>query len=175
MISSKTKRLAIDAMLAAVCAVLGSIPPIGTIKLTFEALPVFLGALLLGPLHGAVIGTLGTFVYQFLEYGLTVTTPLWILPYTAAGLVLGLFAKRCGYEPDRKKLIIVMILTELLITALNTGAIYVDSIIFGYYSKAYVFGSLAIRALLSVAKGAVFGAIIPSLLNAVKKITYGNK
>jgi len=34
----------------------------------------------------------------------------------------------------------VLIVTSLVVTLLNTGAIYLDSVIYGYYTYAYVFG-----------------------------------
>ena len=91
---SKTRRLAFDAMLAAMCAVLGALSiDLGNLKITFEGFPVLLGALLFGPLDGLAIGGIGTLVYQLLRYGVSVTTPLWILPYMLAGLLVGLIAK----------------------------------------------------------------------------------
>ena len=46
----KTKQLTLDAMLAAMCAVLGYVAlDMGSIKITFESLPILLGAMLFGP------------------------------------------------------------------------------------------------------------------------------
>lgn len=166
-----TRMLAFDAMLSAMCAALGYFSvDMGNMKITFEAFPVLAAALLFGPLHGAIVGTLGTGIFQLLKYGITVTTGLWILPYAAAGVVLGLYAVKQNFEYDRISLIVAIVLTELLITVLNTGAIYIDSVIFGYYSKAYVFGSLAVRIGLNVIKGILFGLIMPELLKAVRKL-----
>lgn len=53
-----TKRLTIDAMLAALCAVLGYISlDLGNLKTTFESLLILL--------DGLLIGAIGTFIYQF--------------------------------------------------------------------------------------------------------------
>ena len=55
--TSKTKRLAIDAMLAAMFVVLSlfSINLPG-MKITLDSLPILVGAALLGPLDGLAIG-----------------------------------------------------------------------------------------------------------------------
>lgn len=163
--------LAYDAMLSAMCAALGFFSlDMGSLKITFEAFPVLAAALLFGPLHGAAVGALGTGIYQLLKYGLTVTTGLWILPYVAAGVVLGIYAVKKGFEYEKKSLILAIVAVELMITVLNTGAIYIDSVIFGYYSKAYVFGSLAVRIGINIIKGIVFGLIMPELLRGVREL-----
>ena len=81
MFNSKTKKLAMDSMLAAMCAVLGYLSlDFGNLKITFESVPILLGALLLGPIDGMAIGGVGTLLYQLVRYGVSVTTLLWILP-----------------------------------------------------------------------------------------------
>ena len=77
MFNSKTKKLAMDSMLAAMCAVLGYLSlDFGNLKITFESVPILLGALLLGPIDGMAIGGVGTLLYQLVRYGVSVTTPL---------------------------------------------------------------------------------------------------
>ena len=61
-----------------------------------------------------------------------------------------------------------MLIAELLITALNTGALFIDSKIYGYYG-AYLFALTIPRLALALAKGIVFGAILPPLTGAIKK------
>ena len=63
-----TKQMAMDAVLAAVCAVLGYFgPDLGNLKITFEGLPVIVAALLFRPLDGAAVGGIGTLLYQLLR------------------------------------------------------------------------------------------------------------
>ena len=55
------RRLAADAMFAAMVTVLAAAAiKTGNLKITIEAMPVFLGALMLGPVDGMVIGGIGT-------------------------------------------------------------------------------------------------------------------
>ena len=167
---SKTKQMVINAMLAAMCAVLGYVAlDMTTIKVTFESLPVFLGALLFGPVAGMLIGGVGTFIYQLLRYGVSATTLLWILPYVVAGGVCGLAAKKNSFSLDRKKVILLTVACELIITVMNTGVMYVDSKMYGYYFPGYITGSLLIRLVICVVKAVAFGAVLPTLVNSVKK------
>lgn len=159
-----------DAILAAMCAVLGMISlDFGNLKITFESLPIIIGAILFGPIDGLAIGGIGTLVYQLLRYGVSVTTLLWMLPYTLCGLWVGAYAKKYNFDLSPKKLCFIVVVSELAVTLLNTGVMYVDSKIYGYYAFAYIFGTFVIRLVISVAKALVFTAIIPVLLKPVKK------
>ena len=126
------RRLAADAMFAAMVTVLGltSIST-GNLKITVEALPVFLGALLLGPVDGLAIGGVGTLLYQLLRFGVSATTALWIAPYVLLGLCVGAVSARHGYACMPRQLALLAVLGELGITVLNTGSLYVDSLIAG--------------------------------------------
>lgn len=166
-----THRLCMDAMLAALCAVLGYVSlDLGNMKITFESLPILLGALMFGPLDGFAAGAMGTLIYQLLRYGVSVTTLLWILPYALAGLAAGWYAKRRGFVLRGTETLVLVMACELLITLLNTGVMYVDSKIYGYYSFAYIFGSFAMRLVLCLAKGAAFGAVLPRLVRALQAL-----
>ncbi len=137
------RRLAADAMFAAMVTVLAAAAiKTGNLKITIEAMPVFLGALMLGPIDGMVIGGIGTLLYQLLSYGVTATTALWIAPYVLLGLCVGAVSARHGYACTKRQLVLLVVLGELGITALNTASLYIDSLIYGYYSPVFVFGTL---------------------------------
>lgn len=160
-----------DAILAAMCAVLGMISlDFGNLKITFESLPIIIGALLFGPLDGLAIGGIGAVIYQLLRYGISVTTFLWILPYALCGLVVGIYAKRNNYDLDPKKLCFIITAAELMVTLLNTGVLYIDSKIYGYYAFAYIFGTFLLRLAITIAKALVFTAVIPVLLKPIKRV-----
>lgn len=172
----KTKQLVFDAMLAAMCAVLGYVAlDLGNVKITFESLPILIGAFLFGPVDGLAVGAVGTFIYQMLRYGFSVTTVLWILPYALCGLFAGLYAKKSGYSFDRKKLAAVIFGCELLVTLLNTLTIYIDSKIFGYYYAGIILGALAARLIVWAAKAAAFSALMPYLVRIGRRITRGRQ
>ena len=168
-----TRQLALNAMLMAMCTVLASVALKlgGNFKLTFESVPIHIGALLFGPVDGMLIGGLGTFIYQalFSGYGINATTLLWILPYVVCGLSVGAYARRRHFVLNRRQTTFIMLVSELAITLLNTFALYVDSHIFGYYSAAFVFGTLSVRLALCVAKGIVYGSIMQSLIRPLRR------
>lgn len=158
-------------MLAAMCAVLGAISiDMGNIKITLESIPIILGALLFGPADGATIGFIGAFVYQILRYGLSVTTLLWILPYVVCGIIVGAYSKRRNYALSRTQTILIVIVAEFVVTTLNTGVLFVDSKIYGYYSAVYIFGSLAVRYIICIIKATLTGMIMPPLTGFLKRV-----
>lgn len=166
----KTKQLALDAMLAAMCAVLGYLSAdFGNFKFTFEDVPVILAALMFGGVDGLAVGSIGSLIYQLLHYGVSVTTPLWILPHALCGLIVGLYAKRREFRLTQTQALMIIVLSELLITVLNTGVIYLDSVIYGYYSFAYVFGTVVIRFAVCIVKAVVFALVIPRLADAIRR------
>jgi uncharacterized membrane protein YraQ (UPF0718 family) len=61
------------------------------------------------------------------------------------------------------------VLSALVVTALNTVIMAVDSMIYGYYSAAYVFGALIFRIIAGVITAVVFSFIIPPLIKQLKK------
>ena len=165
-----TRQMALDAVLAAVCAVLGYYgPDLGNMKITFEGLPVILAALLCSPLDGAAVGGIGTLLYQLLRYGVTATTPLWILPYILCGLLVGWLGDHCAPEKSFPRLAATVLAGEGLIFLLNTLVIYADSKIYGYYSYPYVFGSFWIRLGICAAKTVLYAAVLPGLLAALRR------
>ncbi|MBQ7602485.1 MAG: ECF transporter S component, partial [Lachnospiraceae bacterium] len=65
-------RITYDGLLAALCAVLGSVAAIdiGIAKLTFENVPVVIAGLLFGPVDGMLVGFVGIFLSQVIRYGI---------------------------------------------------------------------------------------------------------
>ncbi len=162
-----TKRLSVNALLAAMCAVLGAVSlDMGNLKITFECLPVLVGALLFGPVDGMAVGGLGTLLYQLLRYGVTVTTPLWILPYVLCGLLVGFYARNRGFHLSRRQQAFIVFAANLLVFAVNTLVLYIDSKVYGYYSFVYIFGSFFPRLLICLGKAAAYTAVMPALLRA---------
>lgn len=166
----KTKKLAVNAILAAMCAVLGALSlDLGNLKLTFESLPVMIAALMFGPIDAMAVGGIGTLLYQLLRYGFTATTLLWILPYVLSGLIIGLYARAHGFDLNSKQLGGIVFSSSILILLLNTLVLYIDSRIYGYYSAVFIFGSLPVRTVIALGKAAVFTAVLPMLIRAAHR------
>ena len=75
-------------------------------KFSFASLPIVLGAMVFGPIEGAVVGLLGEFVAQVTgPYGLAPTTVLYVAPAAIRGLVVGCGALACRRSGDRKSVV----------------------------------------------------------------------
>ena len=168
-----TQQLVMDALLAAMCVVLGflSINIGNVMKISLEDFPVIFAALMFGPVDGMVVAAIGIFLYQLLSYGLSVTTVLWILPFIAAGAVAGFYAKKWNYSNNGKQLLMIFIVCELIVCLLNTVAIYADSKIYGYYHPTIITGMILIRLATAIGKGVVLGLISEPILKALSKVT----
>ena len=168
-----TKRLTNSAMLIAVYCVLSILTPVkvANFKFTFEAFPILVAGLLLGPMDGLIVGGVGSFIYQLLfsGYGITVTTGLWILPHALSGLIVGLCAKSRNYRLSNVQIVLICILSAILVTSLNLLALYVDSKLYGYYSFALVFGNLLLKIAAGVILAIIYASVLPKLIAFLKK------
>ena len=169
----KVRKLTTIALLSAVYVVLSILTPIRIInfKFTFEAFPVLVAALLMGSWDGALVGALGAFIYQlfFSGYGLTPTTPLWILPHFASGLLVGLYARKNNYDLDFKKIAFISVVSAFCVTAFNILALYVDSKMYGYYSPALVFGNIFFKIIVGIILAFLYASILPRLISFLKR------
>lgn len=168
-----TKRLTSDAMLIAIYSVLSILTPIKieNFKFTLEAFPILVASLLLGPIDGLIVGGVGSLVYQLLfsGYGITATTLLWVLPHAISGLVVGLYALHKKYELNFKNISFISSVSAIIVTALNTLALYVDSKLYGYYSTVLVFSNIAIKILTGIILAIIYSSVLPKLLIFLKK------
>lgn len=177
-----TKRLAFDALLVALYYLLGLMKiPIGNmLRINMASFAVVICAISFGPVDGLIVGFLGEFLSQILgPYGLTPTTLLWSLPEGVRGLLLGftilLFSKMeltpHNLLKSRKTLVylLISVIVGIVVSLLNTFALYVDSKMFGYYSDYMVFGVLFIRLVLAVIMSGLFGYISLPIVSALRR------
>ena len=169
---SYIKKITFTGVLIAIFVILGTYLSINVynIKITFQNLPLFVGAILYGPIDGFLIGFLGMFVSQLLSpYGFTYTTFLWCMPQAITGAILGYLVKKYDIKVENgPKFWILIIMMHLLITLLNTIVIYIDAKIMGYYSFVYVFSSFVLRILTSIVVGVVYACVIPIMIRIIK-------
>lgn len=172
-----TKKIVMIAMLTAVYVILCLV---GTIRLwwmniSVATLPLILAALLFGPVGGLFVGLLGSFLEQLLTYGLMATTVLWLVPNTVRGLLLGIYFKKKNYRPNRAQLIAALVVAALITTALNTVVMYLDSVIQGYYSYAYVFGGVVTRVIAGIVTAIVMAFVAPPVVKLLENTLAGVK
>ena len=167
-----TIRLAYDAVLAAMCAVLGSIAALdlGNLKFTFENFPVQVGALLFGPVDGMLIGGIGIFLSQMIRYGIELSTPLWVLPYIISGLFTGFCAKRLRFSLSQVQMIIIIVINGIIVTAANTLGLFIYNKYILQVPLAATIAAIPKRVIISVIKSVVFAFILPPVLRALRNV-----
>ena len=103
-------------------------------KITMSGLPIIIVAIMFGPIDGMLVGFIGAFLGQLLSYGFTPTTLLWIIPAVVRGALVGLAAKKFQLIDKKILMVIVIVISSLVVTVLNTGVIVIDSLIYEYFS-----------------------------------------
>ncbi|MFB0921329.1 MAG: folate family ECF transporter S component [Oscillospiraceae bacterium] len=167
----KTRRITADAVLIAMYFLLSNYFAInlGGIRLTLDVLPIIVGACLFGPIDGMVIGLFGNFLFQLIgPYGISVTTPLWMLPDGFWGLFTGLFMWN-ALEASKLRRIIVLCLIALAVTTLTTGVMYVDCLVFKYSFAAYA-PFVLWRYIAGLVISALIALVLTPLLKALEHI-----
>ena len=169
------RRICLTGMLAALYLALNMVGfRAWTFHITFASLPVVVGGLLFGPLEGMLIAAIGEFFNQTLSYGVTPTTVLWIIPPAVRGLMIGYAALALRTGPrsleERPGLCyVVCMAVALCTTAVNTLVMYLDSVIMGYYSFAYVFGSAVIRIISGILTAVVVTTVAIPLVRLLRR------
>ena len=170
-------RMTLDALFVALYVVLSTFASFkipGAIQISFSTIPILLSAFLFRPMDAIGVALLGTFVEQVIDpspYGF-VTLPMWLIPGTAVALCASLSAVSLRKKPDNKWRLILTVLTvvlcELLLTALNTAALYIDGAILGYSVKALHL-LLPARLLNALVRATISAISIPLLLPPLNK------
>ena len=166
-----TKRLVIDGLCAALYVVLSSFLSLnlGPIKLSIFGLPVILVGLLFGPVDGLTVGLVGGFLGQLTgPYGVSATTPLWMLPVGVLGLIPGLYAKRRPGAPVVWQLACVILLALVADTTITTGVMYVDCLVYKYSFATYV-PAIVWRYVADAVKTALYTLVLPPMLRILRK------
>lgn len=153
----------------------------GNIRVSFASLVTVVMAYLCGPTMAAISVFIGEFLGQLLNYGIGVTTILWIIPPVLRAILVGnlywLFRKRTlnGFkEIGFYSFLLVNSISSIIVTIVNTGVIALDAIILGYYTKAYVFAAFFVRLCLGVVTAIVVSIIAYPIINGVRGHIDGN-
>lgn len=173
-----TLRLCITAIFAALYFVLTSwlTIRIGNLRISIASLPILILAIMYGPVESCGAAILGEFIYQLLNYGLTLTTPLWLLPPVIRALIVAFgyrMLKKGNDEPWHDRPIwfgLLLIIAAIITTLANTGITWLDSVIYHYYSFAYVFGDFVVRLITGIVTAFVMSLILPPVVKALRKI-----
>lgn len=170
--SARIRIIVVDAMLIAMYTALSlfDIKIGNAFKISIATLPVLVGGLLFGPLHGFVIGFAGCFINQMIVYGFMAATMLYVGAYAITGLVAGLMASMWKYEYSPKRIAVISVISTSVLTILNTVAIYLQSHWEGWYSSKLVFGSLVGKFVKNIILSAAYTILLPPILREARRI-----
>ena len=163
-------------MLAAVYIVLSvaSFTVAPNVQITFAGLAIVVAAMAYGPVDAIIIAAIGAFLSQLRSsYGLTITTPLWMIPPIMRAVVVGvvalIFRKKKSYLEDHPVISTITIISAaVIVTASNTLVMWLDSIIVGY-AMQWVLATTLIRFGVGMAEAGVIAAIVIPLMKALRK------
>ena len=169
------RRMCLDGVLIGLFLVLGLLRiRVGSyLEIGLGTIVIVIAAISLGLWDAVAIAALGEFMNQifFSGYGLTPTTPLWVLPVVVRALIIGVIAALYRRKGDslvkHKVLYFVTILgAALVISGLDTAILYLDGIIMGY-PVAYTWAQTGIRFLTSQITAIIVAILTIPLHNAV--------
>ena len=140
------------------------------LKITLAALPIIVIALLCGPVEGLLTGCIGTFLSQLLTYGITISTPFWILPYTIQGLAAGLLFRAFKKQTNIRSISVSVAVSGFIAVILTWIASYLDGVVFfKYWTIEIVVGLIPIRLLVWVIITIIYTLISLPLSKALLK------
>lgn len=117
-------------------------------RITLYSLPLLVAGIFCGPVVSTLTGVVVGFITQLLsEYGLTITTPLWMITpviwSTISWLIFNLFKKKKG---SFISIVVTVVATSLCATAYNTIALWLDGIIM-HYPTPLIWATIGTRIL----------------------------
>lgn len=163
-------RMVTNAVLIAMYGILSSFLTIkipNVTQISLSSLPVIIAGMLFGPIDGFVVGLGGGFIEQLL-YGLSPTAPLWIIPAAVQGLFVGCAAHFFRKPLNTPLTVTVIVIGEVLLTALNTAALYIDARIMKYNVKA-LYLLVPPRAVSCLLRAVITSALVLLLIETIRK------
>ena len=140
------------------------------LKISFATLPFVVVALLCGPVEGLVTGLLGTFLSQLITYGVTITTPFWIIPGALQGLTAGLIFIAFKRKTKLVPIGVTCFASGLVLVIFNWIASYFDGVVFfKYWTMEVLIGLIPIRLLVWVGLAVVYTIVCVPITKALLK------
>ena len=140
-------------------------------KYTLYGLPLLFAGILFGPWVGLLTGLVSGFLSQLLTFGLSITTPLWMIAPMLWGFISGLlFHNVFKKKESPKNIVLTVILTSVFVTLTNTLALYLDGLIY-HYPTPYVIAQLGVRLITSIMLAIIYSILIQGVLPKIKNLT----
>jgi uncharacterized membrane protein len=166
--------ISLQAMFIALYFVLAKITlSFGNLHLTLASLPLLVSALLLGFGDTVAVAFLGEFL--MFSYGISLTTPLWLLGPVVRALLLGsvaAFYRKKGLELDHQIIpyYLTVVVSALIVTVINTGVLFLDALIVGY-PFSFVWLETLLRLLTGLVTAVVVALLAHPLSDALRKLS----
>lgn len=147
----------------------------GNLHITFDRLPVVVSALAFGPMEAVLVAMFGELLNQIISpYGITATTLLWVIPPMIQAGILGVAAARMQASGKRLEsrpvaCYVISVLAAVITTAANTAVIWLDSVIYGYYTFALVFGSAVVRFITGIVTAVLLTTVAGPLVSLLRR------
>ncbi len=148
---------------------------IGTsIKISLHPLPLIIIGIVFGKWYGLLSGTIVGLLDQLLGvYGVSATSPFWMLAFMAWGFFSGLF-KSIFNKKYVIGVILTVVFTSVCVNVLNTFAMFMDGLIIkdSMFTITYIVSKLPMRLLLLFIEDIIFIIIlilIKNLVDIIKK------
>ena len=139
-----------------------------TIEISWASLPILLCAFLFSPADAIAVAICGSFLEQLLSpYGLSATTPLWMLPVVLQAALASIAVYLARRHMRVWKMAVIIVASELLLTVANIAVSYVDAILFDYLE--YLAIDIPLRLLNGGLRAVISCVLIPLLLIPLHK------
>ena len=164
----KTKKLAVNALLAAMSAVLGALSVnLGNMKFTFEGLPVLISALLFGPQIGALAAGFGSALFDLQDPAWAPEFWITFINKFAMAFVAGWIMHRISLGSDK-----VRVWFAGLAGSLTYCLLYVTkNILSGHFIKGFTWQAALGETLLAKLPVTLANGVIAVICAAILAIT----
>ncbi|HHW79638.1 MAG TPA: folate family ECF transporter S component [Acholeplasmataceae bacterium] len=163
----ETKKMVLAAILTAISVVIDTafkvIIPTQLVGVPFYAIPIIIGAIILGTKYSVIIAVLGDIVSAVISPGVT-PLPLFTFAALFWGLIPGLFLYRNKYNGFVTGLIVLG--THLIVTSLNSFALYVHF----HRSLSGLLVDLPLRLLLIIPNTIIITALTRVVIESLKEV-----
>lgn len=170
---SSAFRLSLDAVFIALYVVFSvylAVKAGNVIEISWASLPILVCAFLFDPWDAIAVAVCGSFLEQLLSYGIAATMPLWMLPVILqaafASLAVRFLLKNGDTVRKSVVMIVLIVISELLLTFANIGASLADAYLLDYLE--YMTIDVPVRLLNGGVRAVISAIVIPLLIPRLK-------
>ena len=175
------KKLCICALMAALFVPLellasnfGKIAFLDNYQIPISCFPLILISVMFGVRWGAVTAIVGSFVSQLsMGYGINWSTFLWMIPTIVYAILVALLYKAFRKSNKRYFLAIQFFISSIVLSLLNIGVLYVDSLIYGYpynFLNGIFKFIISLKIIGGISFAWIFALVTPTIINSIRKI-----